>query len=315
MSINTIRTTTKAIIEDPVCGLETFFVLKDASGQYSIKKADFTADAQSELKDQFKQEIKNKITDNNAVNLMKITATDSRSDVIYEYDIPDADQAIEIKLMTQLASNTNFLTFSFSNDGVDNIKAILMIVGTATNNMVIYKHVYPVNLFDKKGIFFVKNRIERVDNSMIRISSGFDFFMLNNVYYVINIKLLESKYGFDNFVKKTASTIVQSIKSLNLVQDITAFEARVVEKSFARKLARVSSQSLILSRSVTASKVIAFIGSHPVLKTKLRFDSTNNKIILNTKTSHDLFIELLRDAYLHSELTDENYHAIAKDSL
>ena len=61
MSINAIRTTIKAIIEDPVCGLETFFVLKDASGQYSIKKADFTADAQSELKDQFKQEINNKI--------------------------------------------------------------------------------------------------------------------------------------------------------------------------------------------------------------------------------------------------------------
>ena len=315
MSIDVIRTSAKAITADSVCGLEAFFVIKDASGQYAIKKADFTAHAQSELKDQFKQEINNKISDNDALSLMKITAADSRSDVIFEYDIPDADKAIEIKLMAQLASNTNFPKFSFLNDGVDSIKAILMIVGTAAKNMLIYKHVYPVNLFDKKGIFFVRDRIESVDSSMIRIGGGFDFFMLNNVYYVINIKLLESKYGFDSFLKKTADAIMQSIKSINLVQDITVFEARVVEKSFSRKLARVSSQSLILSRAVTASKVITFIESHPILKTKLRCDSANGKIILDTKVSHNLFIELLRDAYLRSELTNENYHAIAKDSL
>ncbi|WP_151776168.1 anti-phage protein KwaB [Acinetobacter bereziniae] len=315
MSIEDIRRSTKAITEDPVCGLEVFFAIKDASGQYSIKKADFTADAQSELKDLFKQEINLKISDNDTLSLMKITASDNRSDVIFEYDIPTADQAIEIKLMNQLASSTNFSNFSFTNDGVDNIKAILMIVGTASNNMIIYKHVYPINLFDKKGIFFVKDRIESVDSSMIRISGGFDFFMLNNVYYVINIKLLERKYGFDNFLKKTATAIVQSIKSINLVQDITSFEARIGEKTFARKLARVSSQSLILSRAVPASNIISFIESHPVLKTKFRCDTVNKKIILDTKVSHDLFIELLRDAYLRSELTNENYHAIAKDSL
>lgn len=315
MSIDAIRTSIRDIVADPTCGLETFFVIKNSSGQYSIKRADFTADAQVDLKNQFKEDINNKIVDNEALSLMKITTADGRSDVIFEYDIPDADQAVEIKLMSKLVSTTSFPKFSFSNDGVDKIKAILMIVGTATKNIVIYKHVYSVSLFDKKGIFLVKDRIESVDSSMIRISGGFDFFMINNIYYVMNVKLLESKYGFDKFLKKSADIIIQSIKNIGLIHDITAFEVRLTEKSFARKLAKVSSQSLILSRSIAHSTVINFIENHPTLKTKLRCDSTNNKIILDTKVSHDFFIELLRDAYLRSELTNENYHAIAKDSL
>lgn len=315
MSIDAIRTSTKAITADPACGLEAFFVLKDASGQYSIKKADFTEDAQLELKNQFKEEINSRIADNDAIGLMKITAADSRSDVIFEYDIPDADQAIEIKLMSQLAANTDFQKFSFSNDSVDKIKAILMIVGTATKNMIIYKHVYPISLFKHTGFFSVGERIESMNKPMIRIGSGFDFFMLNNTYYVINSKLLESNYGFDSFLKKTADAIVQSIKNINLIHDITSFEARILEKTFARKLARVSTQSLILSQAIPHTAVIDFIENHPTLKTKLNCDSVNSKIILDTKISHEIFVELLRDAYLRSELTNANYHAIAKDSL
>ena len=87
MSIDAIRTSTKAITADPACGLEAFFVLKDASGQYSIKKADFTEDAQLELKNQFREEINSKIADNDSIGLMKITAADSRSDVIFEYGV------------------------------------------------------------------------------------------------------------------------------------------------------------------------------------------------------------------------------------
>ena len=289
MSIDAIRTSTKAITADPVCGLEAFFVLKDASGQYSIKKADFTEDAQLELKNQFKEEINSRIADNDAIGLMKITAADSRSDVIFEYDIPDADQAIEIKLMSQLAANTDFQKFSFSNDSVDKIKAILMIVGTATKNMIIYKHVYPISLFKHTGFFSVGERIESMNKPMIRIGSGFDFF--------------------------TADAIIQSIKNINLIHDITSFEARILEKTFARKLARVSTQSLILSQAIPHTAVIDFIENHPTLKTKLNCDSVNSKIILDTKISHEIFVELLRDAYLRSELTNANYHAIAKDSL
>ena len=190
-----------------------------------------------------------------------------------------------------------------------------MIVGTATNNMIIYKHVYPVSLFKHTGFFSVGERIESMNKPMIRIGGGFDFFMLNNIYYVVNTKLLESNYGFDNFLKKTADAIIQSIKNINLIHDIAGFEARLSEKTFARKIARVSSQSLILSQAIPHTTVIGFIENHPVLKTKLRCDAANSKIILDTKVSHDIFIELLRDAYLRSELTNANYHAIAKDSL
>ena len=56
-----------------------------------------------------------------------------------------------------------------------------------------------------------------------------------------------------------------------------------------------------------------FSQTHPALRNKLRYDS--GKFVLDTKVSKNLFIKLLNDDFLTSELTRLYYDSIAKDNI
>ncbi|HGW1475718.1 TPA: Kiwa anti-phage protein KwaB-like domain-containing protein, partial [Escherichia coli] len=52
-----------------------------------------------------------------------------------------------------------------------------------------------------------------------------------------------------------------------------------------------------------------------MLKGKIRFTEDGTQILLDTKVSKDLFIKLLMDDFLISELTESYYNSIAKDTV
>ena len=61
--------------------------------------------------------------------------------------------------------------------------------------------------------------------------------------------------------------------------------------------------------------VMAFIQQHPILKKKIRLNADNTKVSLDTKVSQELFIKLLNDDFLKSELTMLLYDSQNKDSM
>ncbi|MCY3628153.1 MAG: DUF4868 domain-containing protein [Gammaproteobacteria bacterium] len=46
---------------------------------------------------------------------------------------------------------------------------------------------------------------------------------------------------------------------------------------------------------------------------RIRFNDREDKIVLDTKKSKDLFIKLLMDDFLTSELTSYHYESVVKD--
>ncbi len=73
--------------------------------------------------------------------------------------------------------------------------------------------------------------------------------------------------------------------------------------------------SPILRLNIPKIEVIRFSKTHPALKDKFKYTEDGQTIRLDTKASKKLFIKLLNDEYLHSELTKQYYEAIAKDKI
>ncbi|MUI52384.1 Kiwa anti-phage protein KwaB-like domain-containing protein, partial [Pseudomonas aeruginosa] len=48
---------------------------------------------------------------------------------------------------------------------------------------------------------------------------------------------------------------------------------------------------------------------------RVRFNEEGNKVVLDTKVSKDLFIKVLMDDFLTSELTKFHYASVAKDAV
>ena len=58
-----------------------------------------------------------------------------------------------------------------------------------------------------------------------------------------------------------------------------------------------------------------FSKTHPAIKNKLKYTTDESQFLLDTKTSKNLFIKLLNDDFLISELTKLHYESLAKDSV
>ena len=66
---------------------------------------------------------------------------------------------------------------------------------------------------------------------------------------------------------------------------------------------------------VPNAQVIAFVGAHPAHRGKFRLSDDGSKLKLDTKVSQDLFLKLLNDDFLQSELTKRYYASLAKDDV
>ena len=84
---------------------------------------------------------------------------------------------------------------------------------------------------------------------------------------------------------------------------------------YARRFTKVAKASPVLKAGVPNANIISFCKTFPRLAGKIRFNDDEDKIFLDTKVSKDLFIKLLMDDFLTSELTNFHYASLAKDSV
>lgn len=99
-----------------------------------------------------------------------------------------------------------------------------------------------------------------------------------------------------------------------LVENIDALEIELENVSFARKFSKLVSNSPVLGK-VSNQAIIDFTNTHPALRSKFRYSADGSKLQLVTKLSKKLFIKLLNDDYLTSNLTNQYYDSIAKDKV
>jgi len=70
-----------------------------------------------------------------------------------------------------------------------------------------------------------------------------------------------------------------------------------------------------LKNNISNDLIIRFTKTHPSLINKMKYNENDTQIILKTKTAKELFIKMLDDAFLTSELTKQFYESKAKDAI
>ncbi|MDL0431300.1 DUF4868 domain-containing protein [Marinobacter sp. TBZ242] len=119
---------------------------------------------------------------------------------------------------------------------------------------------------------------------------------------------------FHEAVKNVATQGLENIIETGLVENHEVFKDRIDEISFARKLVKAASKSPVLGQ-IPNEQVISFTNNHPALKGKFKYSYDGSQINLGTKKSQDLFLKLINDDFLQSELTKLYYESVAKDSI
>lgn len=276
------------------------------------KKLDISKDALGSLKSVFMNRLNEQIIQKQDISILNLSDADERTNAIYlcDLDIPEG-----LNCLDEVLDSDDLDKFNFKNDNISNIKAFIIKIGNHSKQLVLYKTLAPVNVFGRSSFFLAKRneRFEQIEDEFLRISSNFEFMKINGKLLIIDLEILEKSFGFHAIITKEAANGIQAIKDINILENIEVLEELISDITYARKLTKIGKSSPVIKANLPNESVIQFCKQFPNLKDKIRFNSDENKILLDTNVSKNLFIQLLMDNFLTSELTHFHYKSIAKD--
>ncbi len=132
---------------------------------------------------------------------------------------------------------------------------------------------------------------------------------------VNDIAALERSFGFHEIIKKEANLGIAAIEEKLVIENVEVLRELLEDMKYARRFVKVAAGSPVLRANIPNTSIINFCKTFPKLAGKIRFNEAQDKILLDTKVSKDLFIKLLMDDFLTSDLTKFHYESVAKDSL
>lgn len=313
------------LIAQENCGMNLYFILRQQD-EYILKKANVKNEALTPIRNVLRDNLiqLRQMMDEPTFAVLNLSGAEDRKNVIYQYDL--GEELRPISLMKEVDANLfndgyftpdNNRVFDFDNDTFEDVDAWIASYGVEGNHIIIYRKTFSVNLLKQGRNLFIFKDAEQIDiikDDIFRIDGKIDFFLLDNTALIYNISILEKFNDFKDIVQRSARSSIQQIAAVDLVEDIAKLRERAESDiSFARKLIKVTTNALILN-VVDKERIIQFAREHAYLSRRLKV-SADNKFDLEKKSAQNLFIQLLDDAFLHSELSSNDYLSPGKDIL
>lgn len=248
------------------------------------------------------------------MSVLNISSCDERLNALYVYDleIPEGLGSLQAVI-----DEDNLPLLDLQDQQLGKIKALIVEIGNNAGQIVLYKTMAPINIFGRSSFFLKKSatRLEKLDDEFLRVSANFQLMRLDGELLVIDLSTIEKVFGFHDVIKGEAALGIASIEAAGLIENPDVLHELVDDVKYARKLTKVASSSPVIQKNIPSETVISFCRSFPALAGRIRFNENGDKVLLDTKVSKDLFINLLMDNYLTSELTELHYASVAKDSV
>lgn len=294
-------------------GVSIYAILKNSDN--APVKLDIESTALEGLKSLFIDSIKKSITDREELTVLNLSTSDERMDAIYLYDV---DMPEELSSINTVLASDNLPLMNTSDTDISDIKALLIEIGNNIGQIVLYKTLAPVNVYGPANQFFLiksQTRLRQIEDDFLRITPNFQLMRIKDSLFVLNLKAIEKSFGFHEVIKREATLGIQAIETMLLIENAEVLYELIDDIKYARRFTKVAKASPVLKARIPNQNIIDFCKTFTKLAGKIRFNKNEDKILLDTKVSKDLFIKVLMDDFLTSELTKFHYESVAKDSL
>jgi len=292
-------------------GVSIYAILKNSD---SPVKLDIEGTALGGLKSLFVDSIKKTITDKEELSILNLSASDERTDALYLYDVDVPD---ELMCIDNVIATDNLPLMNVSDTKLSDIQALLIEIGNNIGQIVLYKTMASINIYSRANFFLKKSqtRLTQIDDEFLRVSPNFQLMKIKDSLFVLDLKSLEKNFGFHEVIKREAMLGLNAINAMLLVENTDVLHELADDIKYARKFTKVAKASPVIKAGVSNKNIINFCKIFPKISGKIRFNQSENKILLDTKVSKDLFIKVLMDDFLTSELTKFHYDSVAKDGV
>ena len=299
---------------------QIYLVLKTDHG-FGLRIADVEDSTEPELRTMFSESVRSLVSENEDLSICNLSNADDRGNALFYYDYDEYPEELSVFKSFDLAKAINDVPkFNFVDDKISSLYGYIVYLGSMTDGMLLFKKHYHISLIKREcfllGIHKSKERFEKISgDDILRLNGDFQLIRFGDEIYVTDVKVLERNLGFNALVFREASSTVDAIDELKLLEDIQVLKDSAEEVAFARKLSKVKKTSPIFANNIPKEVIIEFTKNNPGLKGAFKYSEDGQAIRLDTKKSKEAFVKLLNDAFLRSELTQEYYEARAKDNI
>ena len=317
MNIDELKEIIKQTLGTPH-DLLVYLVLTDNENGFTSRLADIKKKALPELQEMFENFLADTVIANDDLRVCELSSATEATDIIYEYDFESYPE--EIGFFKRFRIEEKAELFDFTRDSLSSLFGYIIYLGSADCGFTLFKKHYPISLINRKsfilGTIKAKNRfIKLPGDDIVRIDGSIQLLCINNTVFVLDLSMLERSMGYHELVTKAAKESAKAIGELNVIENFEVIEEMATDPFFARKLAKIKETSPVFQLKDGKKAIVDFSKAHPYLKKRFRYSEDNTQIRLDTKKSKELFIKLLNDSYLHSDLTRQYYEAASKDTL
>lgn len=245
-----------------------------------------------------------------------------------EFDIDDSSKIEENrKIFYEIDQDENYKPFSFLNGIVSEdyketdqpfLKGFIIKVNLNTDHFWIYQHKYPVTLINKKTSIYAllngQNRYEPLIVDVVRFDNKMDLLIIGNSIFTKKINLLQSEFGFDKYIRTEANKEFNKIDKIGILSSSDSLKKMMTASKLttAKKLLNIKSSK---ATSFSKDELYNRIRNHSYYKDKFKFDENNHTLIVKSQKDINLFLKMVNDDFLHSELTDADYETNSKHVL
>lgn len=319
MTVDEVKSKVNGIFANPYSA-QVYLVLKTENG-FELRIADIEDSTEPELRSMFSESVRSQVSENEDLSICNLSGADDRGNALFYYDYDEYPDELSVFQSFDLTSAINEISkFNFDEDKISSLYGYIVYLGSMTDGLLLFKKHYHISLIKREcfllGLHKSKERFEKINSDdILRLNEDFQLIRFGSEVYVTDVKVLERNLGFNALVFREASSTVDAISELKLLEDIQVLKDSAEEVAFARKLSKVKKTSPIFANKIPKEVIIEFTKNNPGLKGAFKYSEDGQAIRLDTKKSKEAFVKLLNDAFLRSELTKEYYEARAKDNI
>lgn len=180
-----------------------------------------------------------------------------------------------------------------------------------------YQHLWSIMVPNKKRSHLLTRvmRLENVDviaeqkEPLLTISRKVDLLVMCNTIVTSNISLLQSHFGFQEFIRIAAGKAVERITDSGITKNPEKLSHYINRRGnkYAKKMMRISNSAVL---QLSPEEIIERINA--VDRWKSSFEVEDCKIVLKNFSQVEALIDLLDERYTRSDITSREYDTDVK---
>lgn len=314
MNLNELKGVISNIVNNKDAYLLSLYpILNNDNNQDLIRFADISKEAGEELKNLVLENLRDKFLKNSNLYYSPITEADDRKNAAYSYDLQN--KPVGLNVLGTILNKPDQTQFSFNKDDFDNITGFVIRLDNGVTKFTLYKHHHHLSTMRADSTFGIiksDHRFVKMNDDVIKLSGKVDVIQIEESLIVTDLQGLERTFGYEEAIRGQAAQNIQLIESIGLLKDISQLTEMAQDLVIAKKIMKIKASSPVLTLPVAS--VIDFVTRHPPIMKKFKV-SADGKLDLHTQISRNLFLKLINDDLLTSELTKIFYSGLAKDKM